>query len=510
MMTEDRTVAISTTLFLFIFLPLTLAGYYLIREELRNFLLVAASLIFYALGDPKCVVLLVFSIAVNYALTSRMGRNLTHRDELKGYSMSAKYARRALGWLILTLIFNFALLFVFKYLSFTLQTANTLFRLDIAIPVLALPVGISFYTFRTVSYCLDVYWGTAECQRDPVDLALYVSFFPQVTMGPITKYSQFSSQLHGRRFDLALFGEGAKQMIAGLFKKVVFANGTGFFVDQIFAMADAERTVLLAWVGIIGYLLQLYYDFSGYSDMAIGLGKLFGFTTPKNFDYPYLSRSIVEFWNRWHMTLGTWLRDYLYTPVLRALAGGRKLSMFACNILALLATWIFSGIWHGAGWRFLIYGLYYFSFIAMERTVEYYQKKRRKRLKLKKKKEGLPVIALSHVYCLVVVTFGQLLFRIDSLAAYPPYVLSMFGLAGNGLADGASLYLFRQCLPLMAFGLAFCVPIVPFLEKKLEGLPAVPGVICDAVEWGIYALVFLASTAYVVANSYNAFIYFKF
>ena len=307
-----------------------------------------------------------------------------------------------------------------------------------------------------------------------------------------------------------LFGEGTKQIIAGLFKKVVYANGIGFFVDQIFAMAASERTVLLAWVGIIGYLLQLYYDFSGYSDMAIGLGKLFGFATPKNFDYPYLSKSIVEFWNRWHMTLGLWLRDYIYTPVLRAMMKGEQLSIFACNLIALFVTWLFSGVWHGAGWRFLIYGLYYFAFIAMERTVENYLKKRRKRLKLKKKKDSKPVIVISHVYCLVVVIFGQLLFRVDSLGNYPPYFLSMFGLAGNALVNEASIFMLKQCLPMMAFAMLFCLPLVPFLQRKLAGAHAVSGTIGSAIEWIVYTLVFFIAIAYTVASTYNAFIYFNF
>lgn len=502
--------SITTTLFLFALLPLTLAVYYLIRQELRNFLLAAVSLIFYALGDPKGVALLALSIAVNYLLTLRMGWNLARMDELKGYSMSARYARKARVWLILALSFNFSLLFIFKYLVFTARTLHSLLGLSLTVPALALPVGISFYTFRTVSYCVDVYWRLTECQRNPVDLALYVSFFPQVTMGPITRYSSFEKQLRNRRFDMEHFGEGTKLIIAGLFKKTVYANGIGIFVDQIFAMAASERTVLLAWAGILGYLLQLYYDFSGYSDMAAGLGRLFGFSTPTNFDYPYLSRSIVEFWNRWHITLGAWLRDYLYTPLLRALMKGKELSVFQCNLIALLGVWLFSGMWHGAGWRFLIYGLYYFFFIALERIVEYYLKKRRKRLNLKKQKASAPAATLSRIYCLIVVIFGQLLFRIDALENYPPYFLSMFGLAGNGLISRASVFLIREYLPVMGMAGLFCFPLVPFLKRRLAGMGTIPRVIGGAVESVIYTAILIISIAYTVAGTYNAFIYFNF
>lgn len=480
----------TTTFFLLAFLPLTLAGYYLIRKELQNTFLLLASLIFYAMGDVWSLFYLVFSIGVNYLLTCAMGRNLTCMEELKGYTMAGKFKGRARGWMVLTLLFNGVYLFAFKYL-----------------PVFAagLPLGISFYTFRTLSYCLDVYWQRVPYLKNPIDLALYVSFFPQVSMGPVCRFTEFAPQLKGRTFNADLFREGVVQITAGLLKKLVLANGIGTFVDRIFAMEG--RTVVLAWVGVLGYLLQLYYDFSGYSDMALGLGKLFGFTGPKNFDYPYISRSVGEFWNRWHMTLGGWLRDYLYTPLFRALMNLRVMPLLVCDILSLFVTWVFAGVWHGAGWKFLLYGLYYFAFIAWERILDDRIKKRRRKQGKKKKKKSLPEVALSHIYCLMAVIFGQLLFRIPTLGAYLPYVGSMF--VGN-VMDEASLFILRECAPLMAVGTFLCLPVVPLIKRKLLEKGGIFSGIEAAGEWIFVIFGLLTAVAYMVANTYQPFIYFNF
>lgn len=484
----------TSTLFLFLFLPIAMGIYYLARSGLKNIILVAVSLLFYAVGEPRLVWLLIGSIAVNYliglAMESTAEKKWLHR-----------------GTLLAMLAWNFGTLFYYKYFIFSIETVNTLFGLNIALPVIGLPLGISFFTFRTVSYGLDVHWGTVRALKNPIDLALYVSFFPQVTMGPIDKYANFEKQLHGRTFDKTAFIEGIQQIIAGLFKKLFFSNSLGMMVDRVFEMQTGERTVLLAWLGIVGYMLQLYYDFAGYSDIAIGLGKLFGFKTPQNFDYPYISKSVVEFWNRWHMTLGAWLKDYIYTPVFRTLMDKKSISIFKCNIIALFVVWLFAGVWHGAGLKFIVYGLYYFVFIALERTVEYLQKQRRKRLKIKKKSETKLHVIGMHVYLLVVILFGQLLFRADSLAAYWQYIGSLFGTHGAGLTNTLSRTLMSQNILLISVGAVFCLPVARWLREKTMRLF---GEWQPFLQTGLYLGLFVIAIAYAFTNTYQSFIYFQF
>lgn len=499
--------SITSTLFLFLFFPAILVGYYLVRKELRNGFLAVVSLLFYTLSDLGYIWLLLLSILVNYLLGLLIDRNLTQAEELKQYTTWESYQRKAKLYLTFSLIFNFGVLFYYKYLVFSVDTVNSLFGLNFTLPMIGLPLGISFFTFRTVSYCLDIYWRTAPAQKNPIDTALYVSFFPQVTMGPITKYGGFVNQLHSRKFDIDVFPEGLKQVITGLLKKMVIANTFGVIVDHIFSMGHSERTAVLAWMGIIGYLIQLYYDFSGYSDMAIGLGKLFGFNTPKNFDYPYTAKSVVEFWNKWHMTLGAWLKDYIYTPVFRALTGKRKYSLFACNIAALLATWLFSGLWHGAAWHFVFMGLYYFAFIALERTVEGYQKKRRKRLKLKKQPETRRHTILAHIYLIIVVIFGQIMFRVDTLGDYFPYIKSMFNIRG-GISALAVLIL-RDSGRLLLLAVLFCFPVVPKVKNFVQTHAALNRV-WYILEPFAYAAILAVVMGYMVNSSYDPFLYNNF
>lgn len=501
--------SITSTLFLFLFFPVTLAGYYLIRSELRNCFLVAASLLFYTLGDPNYIWLLLCSILINYLLGLLMDRNLTRAEELKEYTTGVPYQRKAKFYLIISLVFNFGILFYYKYLAFSVDTVNSLLRLNFTLPVIGLPLGISFFTFRTVSYCLDIYWRTSQAQKNPIDMALYVSFFPQVTMGPITKYGEFVDQLNNRKFDIDAFSEGLKQIVIGLFKKMVIANTLGTVVDHIFSMSHSDRTAVLAWLGIIGYLLQLYHDFSGYSDMAVGLGKLFGFKTPKNFDYPYASRSVAEFWTRWHITLGTWLKDYIYTPVFRAMMEKKKYSLFVCNIVALLAVWLFSGLWHGAAWHFVVWGIYQFAFIALERAVENYQKNRRKRLKLKKQPETRRQAILRHSYLIFVVLFGQVMFRIDGFWNFFPYIGGMFGLLGNHLLSPFSMLLLRDNAILIIVATVLCFPTVPKIVSyiQMHNHLVKTG---NILEPFVYIVVFLVVIGYMVNSSYDPFLYFNF
>lgn len=501
--------SMTSTFFLFLFFPMTLAGYYLIRKDLRNCFLVAASLLFYMLCDFDYILLLLLSILVNYLMGILIDYNLVLAEKRKGDPAGKTYQRTAKFYLVLSIVFNFELLLYYKYFIFAVDTVNTLFRLDFTVPVIGLPIGISFFTFRAVSYCLDIYWRTAPVQKNPLNVALYISFFPQVTMGPITGYKDFAPQLHGRKFEFDIFSEGMKQIVAGLFKKLVLADSIGRMVDYVFAMNHSDRTVVMAWMGIAGYLIQLYYDFSGYSDMAIGLGKLFGFQTPKNFEYPYAAKSVVDYWGRWHITLGTWLKGYIYTPVFRSMMQGKHSPLFVCDIIALLATWMFSGLWHGAAWHFVCWGLYQFAFIALERTIENYQKKRRKRLKLKKQPETRRHAVLAHIYLIVVVIFGQIMFRVNGFWNYFPYVGSMFGLLGNPVINNLTVFYWKQNAPLFIVGGIFCFPIACKLENFSDKHYTLQ-CIRTLIQPVIYAAMALISIAFVFTSTYQAFIYFQF
>lgn len=493
--------------FLFLFLPLIVVGYYLIRPELKNVFLVFASLLFYTLGDPHYIGLLLLNIGLNYLLGVAIERSIRGANANRGPMKGAKAASWIL--LVLGLLIDFGLLFFYKYLRFAVQSVNTLFSLRFEIPIIGLPLGISFYTFRSISYLLDIFWGMCSAQKNPIQVALYISFFPQISMGPITEYRDFVGQFQNRKIDFLAFSDGVKLIIVGLFKKLVFANGLGFMVDKVFAMQDMNRPVLLAWMGIIGYLIQLYYDFSGYSDIAIGIGDLFGFRTPKNFDYPYLSKSIHEFWSRWHITLGAWLRDYIYTPIFRALQGKRKLSMMCCNLLALFVTWLFSGFWHGAAWHFVAFGLVQFFFIAMERLVEDHNKKRRKQLGIRKQPKTKLYVLLSHLYFLLALIFSEVLFRVEGLSRFLPYLQSMFGLVNNSFSGTVTAFYWGQSATLLLVGGLFCFPVAQKVKEvcvQRNGLKTVYDILCPVG----YMIMAIVAVSFAFTTTYQAFIYFQF
>lgn len=480
--------------FIFIFMPLCLLGYYLIKSSLRNIFLLAASIVFYAFGEPVMVWLLLLSTFINYVF----GLLLSNRWK---YHISRKIL------LILMLVWNFGLLFYYKYFVFTLESISLLSGKEYNIPNIIQPLGISFFTFRTISFCLDVYWETVSVQRNFIDVALYICFFPQVSMGPISKYNDFSAQLRERMFDSELFLDGVRKIVIGLAKKLIIANNIGRIVDLIFAMTGAQRTVILAWLGLTAYLIQLYYDFSGYSDVAIGIGQLFGFKTPANFNYPFVSKSVVEYWGRWHITLGTWLKNYLYTPIFRA-CQNKNIAIGTCNILALLGVWLFAGIWHGAGWNFVCYGLYYFAFIVLERIVEDHKKKRRKQLKLKKQPETVGQKIRAHVYFFAVLFFGQLLFRSADLPSFGEYLSSLFGLSGNVIWNSETYFYLLQSIVLLIVGWIFAFPVVELLKDKMNG--RIGNWIITFTTPLVYAGLLIVSIAFAMTDTYQSFIYFQF
>ena len=486
--------ALTSIDFLFLFFPLSVLLYYLIRNTWRNYFLLAASLVFYSLGQLDMIVVLLLTIVVNYIF---------------GNLLAKKWNKKGIKQIVLfvILIWNLGLLFYYKYYVSVFGAICNIFGISGGIPQIVLPIGISFFTFRTLSYCLDVYWGTVLAEKNFMKVALYISFFPQLTMGPISKYNDFSKQLDSRQFNIDLFFDGIQRIICGMGKKLIIADGVGSMVDSIFSMNDVERTVVMAWVGIGGYLIQLYFDFSGYSDMAIGIGQMFGFRTLENFNFPYISQSVTEYWSRWHITLGTWIKNYLYTPIFRFLQE-KNYSINKCDILALLGAWLFTGIWHGTGVKFVLWGMYWYIFIITERQIEHYLKKRRKRLKLKKRQKTLRENLIAHVYFIIVLIFGQLLFRSSSVTSFCLYVKSMFGFLGNEFIDMQTLYLGKQNVILLILGGVLCFPVLNYIKKIMQKhrLEKMMGWLKTIG----YSILMLVDISFAMANTYDAFIYFQF
>ncbi|HAL32041.1 MAG TPA: hypothetical protein DCP46_03685 [Lachnospiraceae bacterium] len=474
--------------FIFIFLPLTVAVYYALyltghRGRAADMVLLAASVIFYAAGEPDRVLLLIASIAVNY---------------ITGELIASKREKKALAMFLLTgsLVFNFGILFYYKYMMFRNGAANV-----------TLPLGLSFYTFRTVSYCLDVYWDMLPAHMDLFDTALYISFFPQISMGPISRCAEFVPSLGDRKTDLTHFLSGIKRIIAGLFKKLVIADTLLSMINTAFGMDASKRGAVFAWLALLGFLIQLYYDFMGYTDIAIGLGCLFGFSLPENFDYPYMSSSVTEFWNRWHMTLGQWMKNYIYIPIFRA-CQSRKLTKIACYLLASLGVWLFSGAWHGVGAKTIVYGLYYYVLIAGERLLADHEKAKRKKLGIKKKEKTLRSMVSAHVYTAVAVVFGQLMFRCNSLAEYADYVKSMLGLGGAPAFQAEAAFYLRQDLVPLAAGILFSFPLLPAV-RALAGRHGREGLL-RALTPLIYGVMLITAVAFAYTGTYSSFVYFQF
>ncbi|MEA4920515.1 MAG: MBOAT family O-acyltransferase [Clostridiaceae bacterium] len=459
----------SSPMFLIVFLPTALGLYYISPIKVRNLTLFILSLIFYGWGEPRYVGLMLFSTLVDY----------THGMLVDKY----RGTPRAKLFLWSSVIINLALLGAFKYSGFMASAFNGIFGADIPVPQLTLPIGISFYTFQTMSYTIDVYRGNAPVQRDIIAFGAYVVLFPQLIAGPIVRYSDVAEQMKGRTHTVDKFGEGAERFVCGLSKKVLLANTLGGIWKRLSVSAPS---LLGAWLGIICYSFQIYYDFSGYSDMAIGLGKMFGFSFPENFKYPYISRSVTEFWRRWHISLGTWFRDYVYIPL-----GGNRRGLRR-QLLNMLVVWLLTGIWHGAGWNFLFWGIYYFFFLALEK------------LFLLKYLEKYQV--LSHVYTLAVVCFGWVLFAADDMEAVGSYLRAIICI-GVPVATAPAVYYLATLLPLLAAAVVGSTP----LPKKLWERVTVKDTIASAA-LAAFAIIagLLASCAYLVSGTYNPFLYFRF
>lgn len=463
----------SSTIFLCVYLPLVLLGYYICPKKGRNLFLLIASLVFYAWGEPKYVFLMIFSILVNYIFGRLMDKNRENKKRLK-------------LMLVLSVVIDLGLLSVFKYTDFIITNVNAIFGSSFDLLNIALPIGISFYTFQAMSYTIDVYRNDVRVQKNLIDFGMYITMFPQLIAGPIVRYADVQDQLAERSVTTADFSEGVMRFVVGLGKKVLLANQMGAVWSEIYALGG-DVSALMAWTGAIAYTFQIYFDFSGYSDMAIGLGRMFGFKFPENFRYPYQSVSITDFWRRWHITLSTWFKEYLYIPL-----GGNRCGL-ARQALNLLIVWSLTGFWHGAGWNFVMWGLYYFVILFIEK------------LFLLKALDKLPKL-FRHVYALLLIVIGWVIFASDDVGVLLPYLGSMFG--ANGAVGGMDVYtLFTKAVLLI-----ICCVASTELPKRL--FLSATGAMNEKAAFTIKSVMTIAllalSMILLIGDSYNPFLYFRF
>lgn len=463
----------SSTIFLCVYLPLVLLGYYICPKKGRNLFLLIASLVFYAWGEPKYVFLMIFSILVNYIFGRLMDKNRGRQKRMKLL-------------LVLSVVIDLGLLSVFKYTDFIITNVNAIFGANFDLLNIALPIGISFYTFQAMSYTIDVYRNDVRVQKNLIDFGMYITMFPQLIAGPIVRYADVQDQLAERSVTTVDFSEGVMRFVVGLGKKVLLANQMGAVWSEIYALGG-DVSALMAWTGAIAYTFQIYFDFSGYSDMAIGLGRMFGFKFPENFRYPYQSVSITDFWRRWHITLSTWFKEYLYIP----LGGNRRgLTRQALN---LLIVWSLTGFWHGAGWNFVLWGLYYFVILFIEK------------LFLLKALDKLPKF-FRHVYALLLIIIGWVIFASDDVSVLLPFLGSMFG--ANGAIGGMDVY----TLLTKAALLVICCIASTELPKKL--FLSAAGAMNEKAAFTLKSVMTIAllalSMILLIGDSYNPFLYFRF
>jgi alginate O-acetyltransferase complex protein AlgI len=467
----------SSLLFLFFFLPLTLIVYFISPRILKTTVLLLVSLVFYAWGEPVYIGLMIFSAVIDYF----------HGFFIHKYRKSKPL--KAKLFLVSSLLINIGLLSFFKYADFLIDNINLLIGTEWLPLELPLPIGISFYTFQTMSYSIDVYRGRLLPQKNPISFAMYVSFFPQLIAGPIVRYEDMAEELNNkRRFNVAQFADGVKIFIIGLGKKVLLANNIGLLWSQIQSQDLNELTVMTAWLGIIAFAFQLYFDFSGYSDMAVGLGRMFGFNFPRNFYYPYISKSVTEFWRRWHITLGSWFRDYVYFPM-----GGSKKGKFI-TYRNLFMVWGLTGLWHGASWNFVLWGLYFGLIIAIEKAGW---------LKIIRKLHPI----FQHGYLILCILIGWVLFVFEDYSVGLGYLKIMFGFSNNSLWDAAFLYHFYTNFILL---LLVVVGSTPVMEKIPHSVKDKQKIAIKLVLPLCYLIILCLSTAYLVDESYNPFLYFRF
>ncbi|SFR76465.1 MBOAT family O-acyltransferase [Anaeromicropila populeti] len=472
----------SSILFLFYFLPLVISGYYLLcfSRKLQNYFLFFASIFFYAWGNIKSTFILLFSILINYIF----GLMVT-------YCKSKKHLLRYL--LTLMCATNLGILFIYKYSGFVVRNINDFTQKNYIVPQLALPLGISFFTFQAISYVIDVSRGTARVQKNPFYLGLYIALFPQLIAGPIVKYAAIEKQILFRKNTLRKFSVGCCRFLTGLGKKIIIANTMAIVADKIYQLIPLYTiSVSLAWLGSIAYSLQIFFDFSAYSDMAIGLGLIFGFEFDENFNYPYMSASVTEFWRRWHISLTTWFKDYVYFPL-----GGSRVKNNDIMVRNMLIVWLLTGIWHGAEWTFLFWGLYHFFIILLEKVFRNPHKKNHS--------------IVNHIYTLLMINWGWVLFRSSNLSIALSLFQTMFGIKYKGIFCDYTILFLKEYGIFLIFGIIFSTPVAKRCNRLLvENRFGIAGFFMNVSYLFCIICIFFVCVTYLVKGSYNPFIYFNF
>ena len=458
--------------FLYYFLPVLIIIYFITPKKYKNIILLIASLLFYLYGEPKYVFLMIAEIIIAYI----------------GAILIDKYKNQSKNILITTLFIHVFLLIIFKYTDFIIQTINDISNANIKLLNIALPIGISFYTFQIISYVIDVYNGKVKVQKNIINLATYVSLFPQLVAGPIVRYQTVEKELDDRVHSFNNFAYGIRRFSIGLAKKVLIANALGELCNKAFALN--ETTIIFYWIFGISYMLQLYFDFSAYSDMAIGLGRIFGFHFPENFNYPYISKSITEFWRRWHISLSTWFKDYVYIPL-----GGNRDGKYK-QIRNILIVWLLTGIWHGANWTFLIWGLLFGILLIVEKIF------------LNKFMEKLPSF-IRRIYVLFIVMILFIIFNSENMQVALTNIKGLFGMNGEVFVNDYTLHYLKSYLPVLIIALLGSTPLIKILIDKLRKNKYLNNII-NILEPILIVMILFVVTSYLIDNSYNPFLYFRF
>lgn len=472
----------SSIVFVLYFLPIVLLLYYAFSfsRRLQNILLLIASLVFYAWGEVKFVLVMCLSILVNTLMGYLVDKYRENRAKSKFFVAAA-------------VTYNLLILYVFKYLMFSVININALFDTNITVKNIALPLGISFYTFQAISYVVDVYRDDAKVEKNPFYVGLYIAFFPQLIAGPIVRYNTIADQIKNRKSSISKFSVGCCRFLVGFSKKILLANNFALIADKVFDLTYSKNIpVTFAWLGGIAYTLQIYYDFSAYSDMAIGLAGMFGFRLEENFNYPYISKSISEFWRRWHISLSTFFKEYVYFPL-----GGSRVENEDKMVRNTFIVWMLTGIWHGAEWTFFLWGLCNFVFILAERLFNF-------------EKSNINNF-VKHIYALAVIVIGWVLFRAENLEHAFLYLKNMFGLRSNGFFSNTAYMFIKEYLPFLVAGIIFATPIAKRInklnvDKKMPVIGGILNILYPVVVIGLFVI----CMSYLVIGSYNPFIYFNF
>lgn len=455
----------SSIVFIFRFLPFAIISYFLTPKKFKNFCIIILSLLFYSFGEPKYFPIIIISTLIDFLVSNLIEKNRENK-------------RLCRFMLIISLVFNLGILFFFKYIDFFIENLNIIFNTSISKMYLTLPLGISFYTFQTLSYSIDVYKGKVKAEKNIIDFAAFVALFPQLIAGPIVKYTDINKQLKRRNTTLEKFEEGIEYFIVGLAKKVLIANNIGMLWDEVNLLGFNNISTPLAWISIIAFLFQLYFDFSGYSHMAIGLGKMMGFDFPNNFNYPFISRSIKEFWERWHITLGSWFKEYVYIPL-----GGNRVSKKR-RYFNLLIVWVLTGLWHGAEYNFIIWGILFFILISIEKAgfIKFLDKH----------------IIISHIYVIFFLIIGFSIFAISDLSNLTLFLKRLFVFKGG--ID--YIYYLKNYMIMIFTAFIFAIPLPRNIYIKYRKIKLLKSI--------LMLILFILSIAYLVDSTYNPFLYFRF